>query len=155
MSAPALAYLFGAWKGRNMADRGGTGRKGWSRDEQTFPGSRPNHATCKPRLGVAVEIRRGETVGQGLQECDDLILLSICQAQVAAGHIDIVRYLWHWRAVTLRSFPPGNVGGQVIGYLSRVFRNHDLLQTLQVAVVEKFLLEVGTGSFGDRTLLRC
>src|ERR1700730_14413938 len=46
-------------------------------------------------------------------------------------------------------------GDRVRILVARIVEMYELFQSLNVAVVEKTLLEVGPGSFGRRTLRRC
>src|SRR6266850_1974613 len=59
----------------------------------------PGHA--RTRKGVPVGIRFRETVREGLQEGDDLVLLQVRQGEITGRHVEIVLHLGHWPAVHL------------------------------------------------------
>ncbi len=107
--------------------------------------------------GIAVGVRRRETVRECLQEGDDLVLFRIRQAEHTRRRVEIVWDLFHrpaghpldgsWRAVSGSDWL-GKAG------VARVVEMYELFQALDVAVVKEPLLEVrfsGAG-FGGGTL---
>src|SRR5260370_18159719 len=128
---------------------------GWDPQLVTLGRSRttPYGRECK---SIAVEVRPRETVGQCFQKFNDLVLLLICQAKITAGHIDIVRHLWHRPAVYFfgRSWRAMSGSDRVRILVARVVEMYELLQALNVAVVKEALLEVRNGGFGGGTLRR-
>src|ERR1700737_3328888 len=128
-----------------------------SRDQQlvTLGRSRTTPHTSS-RKSIAVEVRPRETVRQCLQKRNDVILLLIREAEIPAGHIDIVPYFWHRPAVNFfgRSWRAMSGSERIRILVARIVEMHELLQTLNVAVVKEPLLEVWPGGFGGRTLRR-
>src|SRR5260370_41811378 len=108
---------------------------------------------CK---SIAVGVRPREPVRQCFQKFNDLILLLIRQAKITAGHIDIVRHLWHRPAVYFfgGSWRAMSGSDRVRILVARIVEMYELLQALNVAVVKKALLQVRTAGCRDWKLLR-
>src|SRR4029077_20603281 len=100
------------------------------------------HASA--RKSITVSIRSGETIGECLQKCHDLVLLLIRQAEVTGGHVYVVPHFWHRPAVYLFDRPIRPMSGSDIVriYIARVVEVDELLQTFDVAVVKELLLEI-------------
>src|SRR5438132_1048831 len=143
---------------RNVADFRCAGRKGWSRDKKliTLGRSRTTgHAST--RKGIPVGVRSRETIGERLQERDNLVFFCIGQTEITNCPVDIVRHLGprpavyffdrSWRAVSGSNVEPKHV--------ARVVEVDELLQALDVAVVKELLLKVRPGRLGGGTLWRC
>src|SRR5579862_8518954 len=100
-------------------------------------------------VGVHVWERRGVAVIECFQECDDLILLLVRQAEIAGRHVNVRRDLGRWPAGYLfdgscRALSRLN-GVRV--YVARVVEVNELFQALDVSIVEELLLEIGSGCF--------
>ncbi len=89
-----------------------------------------------------------------MKEGDELVLLRIAQPKHAHRHVEIVFDLGLGPAGHLLNRPCWAVAGSDIEGvdIARVVEMHQLFQALDVAVVEKLLLEVGPWGFGGRTL---
>src|SRR5438874_6886890 len=123
------------------ADSRWAGRK-WlrSRDKKliTLGRSRATgHAST--RKGIPIVVRSRETIGERLQECDNLVFFLIGQTETTGGPVDIVRHLGSrpagylfdrsWRAVSGSDVERIHVAG--------VVEVDELLQALDVAVVKE------------------
>src|SRR6266550_5312686 len=145
---------------RNVADFRCAGRKGWSRDKKliTLGRSRTTgHAST--RKGIPVGVRSRKTIGERLQERDNLVFFFIGQAEITGGHIEIVPHLWPGPAVyffdrSIRAVSGSNVERKP-PFVARVVEVDELLQALDVAVVKELLLEIRPGRLGGGTLWRC
>src|SRR5712664_998688 len=163
-----------AWDRRNAAYGRCAGRQRRCRDKFAIPLPRRRTiricggVTCHTSTskGVAVGVRRRETIGECFQEGNDLVLFRIRQAEHTRRRVEVVRDLFHrpaghplngsWRAVS---------GSDVLGKtgVARIVKMYELFQALDVAVMEEFLLEVryripvrvGLAGFGGGTLRRC
>jgi hypothetical protein len=81
--------------------------------------------------GVAVGVRRRETVGERFQKGDDLVFLLIRQAEHPGRCVEIVRNLFHWPAgdSLYRSFRAVSGSDRVgKGGVARVVEMYQLLQ---------------------------
>src|SRR5260370_4359635 len=109
------------------------------------------------RKSIAVGVRPREPVRQCFQKFNDLIPLLIRQAKITAGHIDIVRHLWHRPAVYFfgGSWRAMSESDRVRIFVARIVEMYELLQALNVAVVKEALLEVRTRGFAGGTFTRC
>src|SRR5215469_14318523 len=111
-----------------------------------------------PRISIPVRVRSGETISERLEERNDLVFFLICQTKIASRHVEVVFYLGHGPAVnpldcSLRAVTRGDRVRE--GRVASVVEMDKLLQALDVAIVEKLLLEVRPWRFSCRTLLRC
>src|SRR5438132_6609264 len=143
---------------RKVADFRCAGRKRRSRDKKliTLGRSRTTgHAST--RKGIPVAVRPRETIGERLQERDNLVFFLIGQAEHTGGHIDIVRHLGPRPAVYFfdRSFRAVSGSDVKRIYVARVVEVDELLQALDIAIVKELLLEVRPGRLGGGTLWRC
>src|SRR6201997_3105164 len=138
---------------RHSADRRRAGRKRWCGDK--FAIALPRRRTIGICGGVArrtlagegitVGVRRGVTVSERFQEGNDLVLLRVRQAEHPRRCVEIVRDLFHRPAGYPLNRPWWAVSGSDrVGKLgvARIVEVHQLLEALDVAVVEEFLLEV-------------
>ena len=114
------------------------------------------HASA--RKSIAVSIRSGETIGECLQECHDLVLLLIRQAEVTGGHIYVVPHFWHRPAVYFFDRPIRAMSGSNVErkprFVARVVEVDELLQALDVAIVKEPLLKIRPGRLGGGTPCR-
>src|SRR5438874_9060387 len=119
-------------EGRKAADSRWTGRKRpRSRDEKliTLGRSRTTgHAST--RKGIPVGVRSRETIGERLQERDNLVFFCIGQTEITNCPIDIVRHLGPRPAVyffgrSWRTMPGSDVERI---YVARVVEVDELLQ---------------------------
>ena len=94
------------WEWRNAANGRGAGWQKWRRNQGIVPLGRSRssgHAnTCK---GIHVRIWSCESVREGLEERNDLVLLRIRQAKLTDGHVLIVGNLGFGPAVHLLDGP--------------------------------------------------
>src|SRR5258708_29899617 len=104
------------------------------------------------RKGIAVDVRPGETFRQCLQKRNNVILLLIRQAKISAGHVDIVLYFRDRPAVNFfgRSWRAMSRTDRIRILVARILEMHELLQTLNGAVIKEPLLEVRPGCLGWR-----
>src|ERR1700758_1969668 len=158
---------------RHSADRRRAGRKRWCRDK--FAIALPRRRTIGICGGVArrtltgkcitVGVRRRVTVSERFQEGNDLVLLRVRQAEHSRRCVQIVRHFFHRPAGHPLNRPWWAVSGSDrVGKLgvARIVEVHQLLEALDVAVVEEFLLEVryrlpvrvGQAGLGGGTLRR-
>ena len=98
----------------------------------------------RPGVGVGVRERSRETVGQRLQESDDLVFLLIAQPKLADGHVFCGWHLRHWPAIdflgrSLRTVSRRDVERKHVAGIVKV---DDLLEALEVTVVHVGLDEV-------------
>src|SRR5262249_44177172 len=117
-------------------------------------GLRQTTGQASTRKGVPVWIGSRVTVGERLQEGNDLVLFLVRQAEIPGSHVDVVRDLGHGPTVyffdrSFRAVPGSNV---VFVFVPRVVEVDQLLQALDVAVMKELLLKVRPGCFGGRTL---
>src|SRR5437868_9599966 len=144
---------------RKAADRRWAGRKRpRSRDKKliTLGRSRTTGHTST-RKGIPVGVRSRETVGERLQERDNLVFFCIAQTEITNCPVDIVRHLGprpavyffdrSWRAVSGSNVEPKHV--------ARVVEMDELIQALDVPAVKELLLKVRPGRLGGGTLWRC
>src|SRR2546421_4806040 len=144
---------------RKAADSRWAGRKRpRSRDKKliTLGRSRTTGHTST-RKGIPVGVRSRETIGERLQERDNLVFFQIGQTEITNCPVDIVRHLGprpavyffdrSWRAVSGSNVEP-KLG-------ARVVEVDELLQALDVAVVTEHLLKVRPGRLGGGTLWWC
>src|SRR6201987_299546 len=158
---------------RCLADRRCAGRQRRSRDKFAIPlprrrtvgicGGVTRHTTAGK--GITVGVKRRETVGERFQEGNDLVLLRVRQAEHPRRCVEIVRHFFHRPAGHPLNRPWWAMSGSDwIGKLgvARIVEVHQLLEALDVAVVEEFLLEVryrlpvrvGQAGYGGGTLRR-
>src|SRR3989440_12738426 len=143
---------------RKAADRRWAGRKRpRSRDKRliTLGRSRTTgHASS--RKGIPVGVRFRETIGERLQERDNLVFFLIGQTETTGGHIDIVRHLGPRPAVYFFDRSIRAMSGSDVEciHVAGVVEVDQLLQALDVAVVKELLLEVRPGRLGSGTLWR-
>src|SRR6266566_1548388 len=142
----------------NAADLRWAGRERRSRDKKliTLGRSRTTgHAST--RKGIPVAVRPRETIGERLQDRDNLVFFLIGQAEHTGGHIDIVRHLGPRPAVYFfcRSFRAVSGSDVKRIYVACVVEVDELLQALDIAIVKELLLEVRPGRLGGGTLWRC
>jgi hypothetical protein len=86
---------------RNTADFRCAGRKrrSWDKAPITLPRRRTIRVRCRvtgrasTSKGITEGVRSRETIGERLQERDNLVFFLIGQAESTGGHIDIVRHL--------------------------------------------------------------
>src|SRR5437588_7593259 len=144
---------------RKAADRRWAGRKRpRSRDKRliTLGRSRTTgHASS--RKGIPVGVRFRETIGERLQERDNLVFFLIGQTETTGGHIDIVRHLGPRPAVYFFDRSIRAMSGSDVEciHVAGVVEVDQLLQALDVAVVKELLLEVRPGCLSGGTLWRC
>src|SRR5437868_4949326 len=144
---------------RKAADRRWAGRKRpRSRDKRliTLGRSRTTgHASS--RKGIPVGVRFRETIGERLQERDNLVFFLIGQTETTGGHIDIVRHLGPRPAVYFFDRSIRAMSGSDVEciHVAGVVEVDQLLQALDIAVVKELLLEVRPGRLGSGTLWRC
>src|SRR3984893_15674276 len=103
-----------------------------------------------------MRVRSCEAVRECLQENDDLVLLLIRQMEITERHVDVRRDLGRRPAIYfLRSSyrAASHLDGER-EHIACVIEMHELLQALDIAVVEKLLLEVRPWRFGRGTLWR-
>jgi hypothetical protein len=149
-----------------MSDPQGWEWRSWDQAPVTLPRRRTigvlrrvtGHANA--RKLVAVGVRSCESVSECFEECNDLVLLAIGEAEIAGGHIDIVVDLGHWPAVHFFDRSCRAVSGSDVVHefflVTRIVEVYKLLQALDVAIVKEPLLEVRRGAgLGGRTLLGC
>src|SRR6266404_2646649 len=148
--------LFGEWK--HTTDVRRTRRKWRSRNKGlvTLSLSRATRLATT-RIGIPVRVSLGETICQRLQEGDYLVFLMIRQAELTDRHVYGGRDLGPGPAVNFFGFSCGTMPGSDIEHkvVPRVVEVNELFQTLDIAVVEELLLEVGPRRFSSRALVRC
>src|SRR5438067_1215983 len=136
----------------------GRQRRSWNQELVALGRSRTTgHANSRKAIPVGVRSRK--TIGERLQERDNLVFFFIGQAEITGGHIEIVPHLWPGPAVYFFDRSIRAVSGSDVerkpGFVARVVEVDELLQALDVAVVKEFLLEVRPGRLGGGTLWRC
>src|SRR5258708_31939586 len=156
-----------AWDRRNAAYGRCAGRQRRCRDKFAIPLPRRRTiricggVTCHTSTskGVAVGVRRRETIGECFQEGNDLVLLRIRQAEHTRRRVEIVRDLFHRPAGhplnrSFRAVPRSDWLGKA--GVARIVEMYKLLQALDVAVMKELFLEVRfpRAGFGGGTLRR-
>src|ERR1700730_12697448 len=98
----------------------------------SYPPIVPSVSTVPVELAL-----RLETVYQSLQECDNFILLRVCQAKLTDRLVYVIQVLGHGPARHLLNSSRGAVSGlfRKSEYVARVIKVDYLLQARQIAVV--------------------
>src|SRR6266480_5565691 len=136
----------------------GRQRRSWNQELVALGRSRTTgHANS--RKGIPVGVRSRKTIGERLQERDNLVFFFIGQTEITGGHIDIVRHLGPRPAVyffdrSIRAMSGSNVVRKP-WFVARVVEVDELLQALDVAIVKELLLEIRPGRLGAWALWRC
>src|ERR1700688_3370023 len=129
------------WKGRAGRERSLLGRRGTT-------------SSADARISIDVRVRCREAVCKCLHESDDEVFLRVRQVELTYGHVDVFRHLRCRPAVyffsrSRRAVSHGH--GEWVN-IARVVEMNELLQALDIAVVEEFLLEIRPRRLGGGAL---